>query len=1353
MYFVTGPKVPRLALVRSGWLVDFLLVFLVACILILPLFRLEYMENWASIESTFIADARFLANNLPHPGWQPLWYCGTRFDYIYPPALRYGTALTSRALGVSPARAYHLYTAFFYALGIAGVYLLVRLGSGSRHAAWLGAAASAIVSPSLLFLRHIYADVSSAHLLPMRLNVLVRYGEGPHMAAFALLPLALAAAWVGLRGKRPGSLGLAALLASLVVAHNFYGATALAMWFPILVWSLWITGQDHRIWLRAGGVAALACGLSAFWLTPSYIRVTLRNMKQVSEPGNLWSVAVAAAVALAFAAASWRWGRRRPERAWTVCVLGMAALMGLNVLANRALGFRVAGEPERLVPELDLALILLALEGLRRLWIWRAESGPRWLVARPWLSRVALVLLVLAAFAPSRRYLRHAWTFFPAAEHPEKRIEARITGWVARNLAGSRVLATGSVRFWFNAWHDLPQLGGGSEQGLLNEMVVPAYLWPTNANQVEIAIHWMQSLGVDAIIVHEKNSEEIYHDWVHPEQFRGRLPVLYDDRAGNIVYRIPRRYPGLARVVDLERVRALRPLPGQEYQEELRAYAETVEQGPEVEPVWERLAPDRMRVRATLAAGQALVVQESFDPAWRAWSGGRALQVERDVMGFLRIAAPPGERDLLLVFETPYENLVGRILTGVSTLGLLGLFVAAFPRRRRSPTVSREWIWSTVAALVVLGVSLLLNLVLFLGGESPYRDSIEGGYASTAHFFSSHPDPWGWNPLQYAGLPAQFTYLPGLPYFTSLWIRWLGWLEPEHVWRIVTAIFACMGPVTVFLFVLFFTRSRWWALATAIAYTLLSPGYGLFWQLDRDRGFAHLPWRLQVLVKYGEGPHNAGLTLLPLALIAAWVAATGREYWRILLAAVGMAVVALTNWVAAMALGWCCLMLLVSAAGTGGESGFRAWRLLAAAALAYLLACFWLTPTFIGTTALNWPFDAFGYKLRTQQMLLAAGLVAGVILIRLCFLRQRGYIYLCFLLLSLYGFAYVVANFYWYRRDTIPESRRYALEAEMFLLVALFELWRLAMANRRWVLRAAAVGAAALLLGQGPTQVRRYLTGPYRHLRPAPVEQLPEYRVARFLADRNPQGRVFVSGGTRFRLNSWFDLPQLGGTFESSLQNRNPLYFIYQIRTGMGSEPGQEGADAARILRVFGVEYVAVHGPDSREYYRDFKFPNEFDGVLERVYHRDGDSVYRVPFHGYAHLLRPRELPPRLPLATDLKLMEPALAAMDDPARPRLESRWHGTSELAIEGPIPEGMLVWVQVTHDPGWRAFQDDRQIPTAVDKLGFLVLWPRPAPHSRIALRYDGTREQKVMAGISGVAWLCALGRLWWSRRRGV
>ena len=49
-----------------------------------------------------------------------------------------------------------------------------------------------------------------------------------------------------------------------------------------------------------------------------------------------------------------------------------------------------------------------------------------------------------------------------------------------------------------------------------------------------------------------------------------------------------------------------------------------------------------MDVKVTLSPGQSVVVQESYDPAWHAWSGGKPLTIRKDAMGFMAIDAPPG---------------------------------------------------------------------------------------------------------------------------------------------------------------------------------------------------------------------------------------------------------------------------------------------------------------------------------------------------------------------------------------------------------------------------------------------------------------------------------------------------------------------------------------------------------------------------------------------------------------------------------------------------------------------------------------------------------------------------------------
>jgi hypothetical protein len=131
-----------------------MLTVILTAVLIRPCLRRKYLDAWGSIESTFIAEARFLIEieHWPHPQWQPLWHAGTRFDYLYRPALPYGTA------GYEPAKAYHAYTALFYCIGIAGVYWLVRIRMASRGGAWLAAGATALLSPSYLLLKDFRAD-------------------------------------------------------------------------------------------------------------------------------------------------------------------------------------------------------------------------------------------------------------------------------------------------------------------------------------------------------------------------------------------------------------------------------------------------------------------------------------------------------------------------------------------------------------------------------------------------------------------------------------------------------------------------------------------------------------------------------------------------------------------------------------------------------------------------------------------------------------------------------------------------------------------------------------------------------------------------------------------------------------------------------------------------------------------------------------------------------------------------------------------------------------------------------------------------------------------------------------------
>ena len=624
--------------------------------------------------------------------------------------------------------------------------------------------------------------------------------------------------------------------------------------------------------------------------------------------------------------------------------------------------------------------------------------------------------------------------------------------------------------------------------------------------------------------------------------------------------------------------------------------------------------------------------------------------------------------------------------------------------------------WATgLAALSILLLNLWINGPLFAPGELPFRGSIEGGYAGMARFISQHPNPWGWNPFTYCGLPTQFMYPPLLLYVAGLGMRLLPHASPDWVWRVIVSMATCLGPVTLFFFALCFTRSRKWAFAAAVAYSLFSPSYGLFPAIEKDRGIVQLPWRIQVLAKYGEGPHNTGLTLLPLALIGLWRFLVGqtarsardghvplgrRPVWgpaadlgvcptrsltRLFISALLLAAIPLINWVAAFALAISCLILFLAA---WGEPNFRFWRALAAAGLAYLLACFWLTPSFVRTIAFNWPVDSFAYHLHVKQAWLIAGMIAGAIIIRIAFRLLQGSFYLCLVTLGAFVFGWIATAYYLYGVDTIPESRRYAIEFEFFLMLALFEALRLALSSPNSTVRLSAWGTAGVMLLVGLPQLWAYYSQGWRMWWPVPPETTVEYKLAKWIADHPPHGRVFASGGLRFRLNSWFDIQQVGGGFETGLQNRVPVDMAYRIRS--------TNEDPLPELQALDVQYVVVHGPKSREYYRDFKYPERL-AKFPAVFHVEDDTIYEVP-------TRPSHV------------------------------EWLDSNSFIVSG----AGMVETLVNDDPGWRGPQIER------DQLGFMRV------RAPAELQYRGTAEQRIMAALSGLAWLAALTAVIRSRR---
>ena len=109
--------------------------------------------------------------------------------------------------------------------------------------------------------------------------------------------------------------------------------------------------------------------------------------------------------------------------------------------------FRVIRRIRPVSSELDLAYILLAVTFLA--WLWTRPGR---------FPRAAAAVLAAGAFVTSIGFVRHAWAQPTGAPDYQSRVEYRVQDWVWKNLPDARVYADGSVRFWYNAWHDLAQM-------------------------------------------------------------------------------------------------------------------------------------------------------------------------------------------------------------------------------------------------------------------------------------------------------------------------------------------------------------------------------------------------------------------------------------------------------------------------------------------------------------------------------------------------------------------------------------------------------------------------------------------------------------------------------------------------------------------------------------------------------------------------------------------------------------------------------------------------------------------------------------------------------------------------------
>jgi hypothetical protein len=633
---------------------------------------------------------------------------------------------------------------------------------------------------------------------------------------------------------------------------------------------------------------------------------------------------------------------------------------------------------------------------------------------------------------------------------------------------------------------------------------------------------------------------------------------------------------------------------------------------------------------------------------------------------------------------------------------------------------------SAACISALLGVNIYVAMRLFTSEYISHMGSIEAAYIGLARYIVEHPFEWTWFPLWYTGVPFENTY-PPLLHMCVAAVAWLGDLSPARAHHIVGGAVYCLGPVTLFWLAMRLSGRRVESFAAGLIYSLISPSAFLMARVLTDVGSLWAPRRLQTLVVYGEAPHLVALALLPLAILALDFALARRRPLPMMMAALALASVVLSNWLGAFALAIAVVALLLARS----ESATKTWLYATGiGALAYALVSPWIPPGNLADIRRNAQHIGGVYRLGTEQLVYCVLLVAAMITVAWVLRRRSIAPALRFGLLFSLTIGAIPLFAEWTGRYMIPQPERYHLEMEMaFALALAFGIGALLRRSPR-IVAVVFLGCVALFGVKQTLEYRHYARG---MLQPIDITQTVEFEAAKWLEGNLPGKRIFATGSIQFWLNAFTDSPQIGGGFAQGIVNET----IPMIHFGVPFTTG-DGERTAMWLRVYGAQAVVVSGPRSRDAYPEaWRDPGKLDGVLTEVWRSGDDVIYAVPQRssGLAYAIRAEHVVERAPVnVEDVAPVEAYAVALEDRSLPDVAADWTGPGSATLRARLDPDHLIAVQVACHEGWSAGVGDRPIEIACDGLGFQTLTPGCEGECEIELNFDGGLPAKLAAAAS-------------------
>jgi hypothetical protein len=639
----------------------------------------------------------------------------------------------------------------------------------------------------------------------------------------------------------------------------------------------------------------------------------------------------------------------------------------------------------------------------------------------------------------------------------------------------------------------------------------------------------------------------------------------------------------------------------------------------------------------------------------------------------------------------------------------------------------KEYLFLSFFAVLLLGVNLVLIYPYLLQSAPDWIESIEVSFITIGRWWAQNFPHIFWNPYWYAGFPMRFSYVPLLPVSTALLGSLIG--DFGQAYHLLAGLAYALVPVSLFFFIRYLTKNSLIAFAGALIFSL-SPTLGnIFAHVRAAQGLfgqTNLPpWRMMVMVFYGEGPHTLSQVFLPLAGLFYFQALKEKKYSQLLLTALMISLAALSNpiglWAVGILLG---SIFLVFFLWEKDKQSILKHSLIIAV-LAYLFSAFWYTPGFIKNDLMSEGGGLFSSLLvYSFWFIILVAIAFGFVLVLMKKYIKSSLIASVFLWFLITFF--IVAVFYLYGIEFAPQARRYIPELDMagvtILALGITQAVKL-LKERNGRLLAKGLPVMIILLIIFST-LHAWQATWWFITRNEEREIFLEPKMIDYLQSlTQPTQRVFVSSNYTFWLNFLSDIWQIrGGHWQASIHPWQ-AHAAYQITSG------EDGETSLYWLKTFAIDWLVVSMPSSPIHYSDYQYPKKFEKLLGEP---EGapyptEKVYRVPLiHGLVgpvFLARMKNIEPPVNGADKEALSHYVdwLEASDSQFSLKMINNDH----YEIQGEFAEGEGIRVAMAYDRGFRA-QDEQGKKKRLlrDPLGFLIIDPGEAPPQKIILTYGPT-----------------------------